>query len=56
MANNSRTYEHFEDNTTYIVTANYNGDISLIDLIKAALKRDLELIEHNGICEKTLDN
>lgn len=30
------------DGTTYEVTSNYNGEISLLDLLKKMLKRDIE--------------
>jgi hypothetical protein len=32
------------DNTTYRVTSFYNGNITLLDLLKNALKRDAEAV------------
>jgi hypothetical protein len=33
---------------TYELTSNYNGDISLLDLLKQMLKRDMERLECEG--------
>jgi len=39
----SESYEYIHANGTYEVNTHYVGDDTLVDVIKSALKRDLEL-------------
>ena len=46
-AKTAETYEFIHNDATYEVTTKYVGDTTLIDVIKAALKRDVELMCHS---------
>ena len=45
------SYKYYHRYGTYEVNTHYIGDTTLVDVIKAALKRDLELI-YNGNNER----
>jgi hypothetical protein len=45
------SYKYYHRYGTYEVNAHYTGDATFVDVIKAALKRDLELV-CNGDNEK----
>ena len=51
---NTDTYEYHHDTGTYEVTPHYNSENNFIDIIKAAIKRDFELANHEKAAE-TLD-
>jgi hypothetical protein len=41
-------YEYVHGDTVFDVTVNYTGDLTFVDIIKDALKRDFELEYNKG--------